>query len=76
MAFKEDNPYNLWVKCVSCSRFQNGKTPNRGSLVPNCRLIMKQDNPYDVELKKIADDYNENSNDSAEISESNDKPAQ
>lgn len=75
MAFKEDNPYDLWVKCVSCFRFQNGKVPNRSSLVPNCRLIMQQNNPYNIELKKIADDYNESSKNSAEISETNDKTA-
>lgn len=75
MAFKEDNPYDLWVKCVSCFRFQNGKAPNRSSLVPNCRLIMKQNNPYCLELKTIADDYNRNSNNRAKTSEADDVAA-
>lgn len=75
MAFKNDNPYDLWVKCVSCFRFQNGKAPNRSSLVSNCRLIMQQGNSYNVELKKIADEYNKDSNNSAAASKSDDVEA-
>lgn len=69
LAFKEDNPYDLWVKCVSCFRFQNGNAPCRSTLVSNLRPLMKQNVPYNTELKKIADDYNDNSNGSAETSD-------
>lgn len=69
LAFKEDNPYDLWVKCVSCFRFQNGKAPHRGTLVTNLRPLMRLSTPYDPKLKKITDDYNNNSNNSAETSD-------
>lgn len=75
LAFKEDNPYDLWVKCVYCFRFQNGKTPCRSSLNSNFRLIMKQYSVYNQELKTIADDYNDNSNNSAEASDRKDAEA-
>ena len=69
LSFKEDNPYDLWVKCVFCFRFQNGKAPRRACLNSNCRLIMKRNSVYNQELKTIADNYNDNSNYSAETSD-------
>lgn len=75
LAFKEDNPYDLWVKCVYCFRFQNGKAPCRSSLDSNLRPITKQYNVYNQELKTIADDYNDNSNNSAEASDRKDAEA-
>lgn len=59
LAFKTDNPFDVWVKCVHCFRFPNGTQPNRESMNSNFRLIKKRGllDTFDIELKRIADNY-------------------
>ncbi len=64
VAFKSDNPYDVWTKCVHCFRLKNGKVPNRNSLESNIRLIKKKGilDTYDTRLKSIADKYTNSNN--------------
>lgn len=62
MVFKDENPYDLWAKCVYCFRLQSDKTINRRSLDGNRITLMKTDKPYNIELKRIAEEYNDNVN--------------
>lgn len=62
MVFKDENPYDLWAKCVYCFRLQSDKTINRRSLDGNRITLMKTDKPYNIELKRIAEEYNDNIN--------------
>ena len=59
LAFKQHNPYDVWVKCVNCFRLQNDKVPNRESMDSNFRFIVKKGlmDTYDIQLKTIADNY-------------------
>ena len=59
LAFKTDNPFDVWVKCVHCFCFPNGTQPNRESMNSNFRLIKKRGllDTFDIELKRIADNY-------------------
>lgn len=59
LAFKAENPFDVWVKCVHCFRLQDGKKPNRQSMDSNYRFIVKKGrmDTYDAELKSIADNY-------------------
>mgnify|MGYP003620735737 FL=1 len=59
MAFKQHNPYDVWVKYVNCFRLQRDKVPNRESMDSNFRFIVKKGliDTYDIQLKTIADNY-------------------
>ena len=59
LAFKQHNPYDVWVKCVNCFRLQRDKVPNRESMDSNFRFIVKKGliDTYDIQLKTIADNY-------------------
>ncbi len=59
MAFKEDNPYDIWRKCSKCFYLRNGKKPNRESMCTNIRSMIKkgQLETYNEELKAIAASY-------------------
>lgn len=59
MVFKDDNPYDLWTKCVYCFRLQDNKIIKRRSLDGNRITAMKTDKPHNIELKRIADEYND-----------------
>lgn len=60
LAFKTDNPFDLWKKCAACFRLLNGAAPNQQSLNCNFRFIKKNGllATYNTELKRIADKYN------------------
>lgn len=68
LVFKVDNPYDLWTKCVYCFRLQGNKKLNRNSLDGNCIKLIRREKPYNMELKKIADEYNRDAINSAEAS--------
>lgn len=59
LAFKTDNPFDVWIKCVHCFCFPDGTQPNRNSMNSNFRHIKKRGllDTFDIELKRIADDY-------------------
>ena len=59
IAFKTDNPYDLWKKCAACFCLSNGKQPNLTSLNSNFRILVKNGllETYNTELKTIADKY-------------------
>lgn len=59
LAFKRENPFDIWKKCVYCFRYHDGKIPNRGSMDSNFRLIVKKGelDTLDVKLKTIAYNY-------------------
>ena len=59
LAFKKDNPFDIWVKSVYCFCMANGKKPNRESLHCNFRNFIQKGilDTYDTELKNIADSY-------------------
>lgn len=59
LAFKKDNPFDLWVKCMHCFRLENGKKPNRNSMDSNMRFFIREGllTTYNAELKNIADNY-------------------
>lgn len=59
LAFKPENPFDMWVKCVYCFRLLSGKTPSRESMDSNLRTIKKRNtlDNFDIKLKTIADNY-------------------
>ena len=59
LAFKADNPFDVWRKCVHCFCFPGGAKPNRGSMNSNFRSIKKKGllDTFDIELKRIANNY-------------------
>lgn len=59
LAFKEDNPYDLWKKCALCFCLTDNGTPNHRSMDSyfNCIEKRGKKNTYNAELKAIADRY-------------------
>ncbi len=59
LAFKPENPFDMWVKCVYCFRLPSGKAPSRESMDSNLRTIKKRNtlDNFDIKLKTIADNY-------------------
>lgn len=59
LAFRSDNPFDFWRKCAHCFQIQRGKPLNLESLRSNFRPILKKGklDTYDIELKRIADEY-------------------
>ncbi len=59
LAFKTDNPFDVWAKCVHCFCYPDGAKPNRSSMNSNFRLIKKKGllDTFDIELKRIANNY-------------------
>lgn len=62
LAFKEDNPYDLWRKCTMCFCLSDGTKPNRNSMCSNFRIIVRKGKleTFNYELKSIADLYKNN----------------
>lgn len=59
LAFKPENPFDMWVKSVYCFRFPSGKAPSRESMDSNFRALKKRGtlDTFDIKLKTIADNY-------------------
>ena len=60
LSFRADNPFDFWTKCANCFQIREGKPINRESLRCNFRSIISKVklDTYDIELKRIADEYN------------------
>lgn len=60
LSFRADNPFDFWTKCANCFQIREGKPINRESLRCNFRSIISKGklDTYDIELKRIADEYN------------------
>lgn len=60
LTFRTDNPFDFWTKCANCFQIQDGKPINRESLRSNFRPLINKGKlgTYDIELKRIADEYN------------------
>lgn len=60
LSFRADNPFDFWTKCANCFQIREGKPINRESLRCIFRSIISKGklDTYDIELKRIADEYN------------------
>ena len=60
LAFRSENPFDFWTKCVNCFQIHEDKPINLESLRSNFRSIKNGGklDTYDIELKRIADEYN------------------